>query len=82
MGKNHRRRADQDGPCRNLHVAVERRRYPPLPWLWKILSGEEAIAVSEGGFAGAEEAWEAAQRELMKRTALPPGMPMVRPRRA
>jgi hypothetical protein len=69
MAKKHPFQADTDGPRPALHVAVERRRYPPRPWLWSILSGDETVASSERGFAGAEEAWEAAQRELGKRIA-------------
>ena len=73
--------APSGGSFRNLHVAVERRHIPPRPWLWTILNGEKPIAVSQGGFAGAEEAWEAAQRELTRRLAAQAPGPLLRPRR-
>lgn len=81
MDQNNERRGTPGRPRRTLHIAVERGCLPPRPWLWVIRSDEGAVAVSPEGFAGAEEAWEAARPELLKRTPAAEGMPLVRPRR-
>lgn len=49
---------------RDIYIAVERRRPPPRPWHWALRSGERILAQASQGYAGAEEAWEAAQRAL------------------
>lgn len=82
MRKKIRPHRVHDEPRRDLHIAVERRHFPPLPWLWTIRRGDESLASSDSGFAGAEEAWEAARRELLRWNAARPGIPLVRPRRA
>ena len=60
--------AATDQAPRNLYVAVERRRPSRKPWTWAIRKGDDTLAEAEQGYAGAEEAWEAAQRELRRRT--------------
>lgn len=57
-----------DRAPRNLYVAVERRRHSPKSWTWAIRKGDDTLVEAGQGYAGAEEAWEAAQRELRRRT--------------
>lgn len=81
MGSKRYISPDQTGAPRDLQVCVQRKRVPPLPWLWMIMDGENLVATSEEGFVGAEEAWLAARREVLRRTATPVAWPTLRQRR-